>query len=285
MNELEQRKLEAEIANLNAETARAMADAKKADDERASLRRSWRDWSIEAIKVVGAFVLGVGGMTAAITGYQISEVKKERMDLEISKIHTELEELTRTKAATEAAVAQARQQLASLTTEVAGLQTTLEAVRTASVTRTDKLDAAIIRAAEIGTAISDTKASLQSAPAAGRGSHQIGDYLVGLQTLGLADETRTALNSKLKAVGYGLHALTASYQSVERPSWFAARSTVLYYSSVSKAAATELARVLNKLTGEAFVVQPGAGSGVDPSEREVTLFVHYVSVSPYPRTR
>lgn len=277
MNELEQKKLEAEIANLNAETARAIADANKVDDERASLRRSWRDWSIEAIKVVSAVVLGVGGMTAAITGYQISEVKKERMDLEISRIHIELEELTRTKAATETAVVQARQQLASLTTEVAGLQKALETVRAASSMRTDQLEAAITRVAEIGTAISDTKASLQSASAAGRRSHQIGDYLVGLQTLGLADEARTALNSKLREAGYGLHSLTASYQPAERPSWFAARSTVLYYSSASKAVATELARVLSKLTGESFVVQPGAGSGVDPAEREVTFFVHYVS--------
>lgn len=48
VNELEQKKLEAEIANLNAQTEKALAGTRRVEDERASLQRSWQDWSLEA---------------------------------------------------------------------------------------------------------------------------------------------------------------------------------------------------------------------------------------------
>jgi hypothetical protein len=100
------------------------------------------------------------------------------------------------------------------------------------------------------------------------------DYSVGLQTLGFTDSERTAINEKLRSDGYSLDPLTASY--TERPSWFADRSTVFYYSSSSFPAAQELARFFQSLTGQEFKVKQGAGLGVDPSRRDVTLFVHYV---------
>ena len=102
------------------------------------------------------------------------------------------------------------------------------------------------------------------------------DYLVGLQTLGIQDEERKAINAKLSADGYGLDSITWSYPAGERPSWFAARSTVFYYSASALPAAQELARMMKALTNQDFVVQRGAGLGVDPSRRSVTLFVHFI---------
>jgi hypothetical protein len=101
------------------------------------------------------------------------------------------------------------------------------------------------------------------------------DYFVGLQTFGIPDKAREDLNAKIQAAGYGLHELSASYQG-ERPSWFAPESTVLYYSAVAQSAAKELADRLKQLTGTPFAIQRGSGLGVDPSQRDVTLFVHYI---------
>lgn len=102
------------------------------------------------------------------------------------------------------------------------------------------------------------------------------DYLVGLQTLGISDSERTTINVKLSSEGYGLDSITWSYPAGERPSWFATRSTVFYYSASALPAAQELARFLKTLTKQDFAVQRGAGLGVDPSRRDVTLFVHLV---------
>jgi hypothetical protein len=102
------------------------------------------------------------------------------------------------------------------------------------------------------------------------------DYLVGLQTLGVTNDERNAINAKLSAEGYGLDKVTWSYPAGERPSWFASRSTVFYYSASALSAAQELARFLKTLTKQDFAVQRGAGLGVEPSQRAVTLFVHYV---------
>lgn len=105
---------------------------------------------------------------------------------------------------------------------------------------------------------------------------QKSDYLVGLQTFGVPDNIREDLNAKIRAKGYGLHEVSASYQMGERPSWLAQRSTVFYYTAAAQAQAQELARELNGLTGQEFAVRQGSGLGVDPSQRDVTLFVHYV---------
>ena len=102
------------------------------------------------------------------------------------------------------------------------------------------------------------------------------DFSVGLQTLGVSDSDRVALNEKVHAAGYGLDPVTWSYPAGERPSWFALRSTVFYYSSASLPEAKELAETMKSLTGQDFSVQRGAGLGVDPARRDVTLYVHYV---------
>jgi hypothetical protein len=102
------------------------------------------------------------------------------------------------------------------------------------------------------------------------------DYLVGLQTLGVPDTERIAINEKLQSDGYSLDPLTYSYPAGERPAWFAPRSTVSYYSASALPAAQQLARFMKTVTGQEFAVQRGAGLGVDPSRKEVTLFVHYI---------
>ena len=102
------------------------------------------------------------------------------------------------------------------------------------------------------------------------------DYSVGLQTLGVPDAERVALNEKVQGSGYGLDPVTWSYPAGERPSWFALRSTVFYYSNSSLSTAQELAQLMKSLTGKEFAVQRGAGLGVDPARRDVTLYVHYV---------
>lgn len=102
------------------------------------------------------------------------------------------------------------------------------------------------------------------------------DYLVGLQTLGIQDAERIVINEKLSSDGYGLDSITWSYQAGARPTWFASRSTVFYYSASALTAAQELARIMKTLTKQDFAIQRGAGFGVDPSRRNVTLFVHFV---------
>jgi chromosome segregation ATPase len=47
----------------------------------------------DLVKILGAMILGAGGVTAAITGYQASEVKKERMELAFEKKQGELRAL------------------------------------------------------------------------------------------------------------------------------------------------------------------------------------------------
>src|SRR5262245_22463156 len=44
----------------------------------------------EFLKVAGALILGAGGVTAAITGYQMSEVKNERLVLAAERKQGEL---------------------------------------------------------------------------------------------------------------------------------------------------------------------------------------------------
>ena len=269
MSELEQKKLEAEIINLQAQTAKALSDAAKIDAEKNSLQKSWRDSILEATKVFGALVLGAGGITAAITGYQISEVRKEKMELEISKGRAQLDDLNVQKASTQ-------QQLVAIKAEVEGLQTSLEAARKARSTTgtTGLLDEAINRAADIGKAVATTNAQLRSLDQSAA-SHKTSDYLVGLQTLGVPDTTREQLNQKLREEGYSLHEISHSYQTDARPPWLASRPTILYYARSSLAAAKQLAGVMKKLTGNDFAVQRGSGLGVDPGQQDVTLFVHY----------
>ena len=88
--------------------------------------------------------------------------------------------------------------------------------------------------------------------------HSKSEFSVGLQTLGVPGEERIALNDKLRGEGFALDPITYSYPAGERPSWFAPRSTVFYYSSSAQEMARALARFMKSETGQEFVVQKGA---------------------------
>lgn len=118
--------------------------------------------------------------------------------------------------------------------------------------------------------------ALSAADRQAAGARGKSDLGVGLQTLGVPDAERVALNDSLRAEGYGLDPVTWSYAAGERPAWFATRSTVFYYAASAQAAAQELARFMKLRTGQDFVVQRGAGLGVDPARRDLTLYVHYI---------
>lgn len=271
MEELAQRKLEAEIAEIEARTFKARVDAAKTEADSRAAQKSWRDWSLEAVKVVGAVALGIGGFTAAITGYQISEVKKARLDLEADKTKTELADLVSRRASTDAAVSAAQEQLERMKKEVEGLQGSLETAKK-SGNGGQQIDEAISRAASIVKAVSATNNQLRTVDQSTPRARQLSDYLVGIQTLGVPDGTREAWNGKLRDEGYQLHENTSSY--VDRPKWFAQRPTVLYYSRSALPAAQSLAGVMKRITGDDYAVQLGSGLGVDPGQRDVTLFVH-----------
>lgn len=99
-------------------------------------------------------------------------------------------------------------------------------------------------------------------------------YIVGFQTVGFDSAVRERINTALEARGYQISNVSASYES--RPSWFATRSTVFYYATPALPAAKDLAERLQQETGVRFAVQRGAGLGVEPDLRDVTLYVHYL---------
>ncbi len=103
------------------------------------------------------------------------------------------------------------------------------------------------------------------------------DFFVGLQTVGVDDSRRIALNEQIQSEGYSLDDTTYAYPADQKPSWFAYRPTVFYYSTAAKGQATELAAFMKSKTGKTFHVQRGAGLGVDADKKDVTLFVHYIN--------
>lgn len=81
-------KMKADVEFLQAQTEKIRAEI-------AKLQKDLKDrktFFFEVIKVVGALVLGVGGTIAAFSGYQLSEVKKERADFEAKKTIEVIEE-------------------------------------------------------------------------------------------------------------------------------------------------------------------------------------------------
>ncbi|HEV2839861.1 MAG TPA: acyl carrier protein [Chthoniobacterales bacterium] len=164
MTELEERKLQAEIDHIKAQTA-------KVDAERKSSQRSWRHFVVEGVKVVGAVVIGVGGFMAAFTGYQLAEVKKEKTELANERLKRELAEndelleiSRQKKLELNRAVAAAQGQLDTTRQQLKELQTQLVAVkRTAPASAdTSALDAAITRTNQIRADVNAAKTELRS---------------------------------------------------------------------------------------------------------------------------
>ena len=76
----ETRLIEAQIAKIQWETA-----------PQSSLQRLGSG-IMEFVKVTGALVIGFGGIVAAVTGYQLYEVKKEKLLLENAQINAQITE-------------------------------------------------------------------------------------------------------------------------------------------------------------------------------------------------
>jgi hypothetical protein len=130
-----------------------------------------------------------------------------------------------------------------------------------------------VTSTQVQTTVAQTIQANQTALAVNRPKS---DLTVGLQILGGPDDERIAFNQKLAAEGYAIDPTGWSYPANERPSWFAQRSTVFYYSATALPAAQQLARFMSAQTGQEFAVQRGAGLGVDPARRDVTFYVHYI---------
>ena len=82
MHELEEQRLQAEIRQLEADTAKLEAQRKEL--------RSWGHWLTEAFKVFTALILGAGGLAAGITGYHLAERKTQEKHTELRRIEDEL---------------------------------------------------------------------------------------------------------------------------------------------------------------------------------------------------
>lgn len=271
MTELERKKLEAEIAYIQAQTAKAFSDSAKTDTEKNNLRKSWQHWVLEGTNVGSAVLLVAGGIAAATTGYQVAEVKKEKLELEINIGKSKLDDLNQQQARV--------QKTLELTQEkISKLQRSLEKVRTATsvdyalddaVRRVYDIEDAINRAATANAQINPSLEQFE------KPKHKTSDYIVGVQTFGVPEATRKMLNEKLVNEGYSLHDISDSFQT-ERPDWFSSRPTVLYYTPSALPEAEKLAKVMRKLTGSDFVVTQGQGRGVQKNQRDVTLFVHFL---------
>jgi hypothetical protein len=151
---------------------------------------------------------------------------------------------------------------------------TLEDENKALKTATQNVQARVTETIESNVPL--VEKALSSANRSAPDQRNKSDYTVGLQTLGIDDSERVALNEGLRSEGYGLDPITWSYPANQRPSWFADRSTVFYYSAVSRSMAEQVAQYMKSKTGQDFSVRRGGGLGVDPSRKELTLFVHYV---------
>lgn len=72
-----------QTAKVAAEANKLAAEARRLDAETAALSRSTLATISEWTKIVGGIILGLGGVFAAITQYQLSEVKKENAALAV----------------------------------------------------------------------------------------------------------------------------------------------------------------------------------------------------------
>jgi hypothetical protein len=189
----------------------------------------------------------------------------------ISELQRKNEELARTLTDAGARLASDDGTLKAQIVELqAGNQSLAESVRTVQTSVDERLisnEQLVADADRVKVAVpADVGPATASAPTS--------RYWVGFQTAGLDPEVRTRINGELAAMGYQMSAVSTSYGT--RPSWFATRSTVFYYATSALPAARELAERLQKTTGTRFAVQRGAGLGVEPDRRDVTLYVHHL---------
>jgi hypothetical protein len=158
--------------------------------------------------------------------------------------------------------------------ELRGRATRLEAENSRLKEQTQKVQSNVTDTLESNAPLVEkVLSSREQRPAETRGKSA---YTVGLQTVGVDDGARVAINEKLQADGFGLDPLTYSYPAGQRPNWFAPQSTVFYYAASARPMAEQVAKFMKGATGTDFAVQRGAGLGVDPARKDATIFVHYL---------
>lgn len=150
---LEQRKLQAEIAYLQAQASKLQSEEKK-------LGKTRGQWVVDGVKVIGALILGAGGVIATFTGYQLTELRKERMQLEIDRQGQQLDEARHRKADLDNALKVAQLQFEKTKADLASVANQLEAARATSQTNTASLDAAIAETKQISKEVNSAAAQL-----------------------------------------------------------------------------------------------------------------------------
>jgi hypothetical protein len=291
MSDTAELRAQAELEHLKAQTARELAEVLRAQAEHKRMS-SWHAFALEAFKIIGAFVLGVGGVTAAISGYQSSEVKREKSELQVSKLqgeinslsskrdgeNAELTRLTSEKAAVEESLRTAKMSLLSIEEESAEALGNLEKAQLMGASEQPALKQAIERVNKIGQEATDTRTQLTAPPkppATSGPARPRSEYRVGLRTLDIPDGKRIELNERIQQSGYQILKERSASHFGERPFWFARQPAILYYADAALGGARELASVMKGLTGRTFTVIPGAGLGKVAGQEAVTFFVHY----------
>lgn len=129
-------KLKADVEFLHAQTEKIRAEIQKMQKEIGDRSDRLRSFLIESVKVVGAIVLGAGGAIAAFSGYQLSEVKRERTELEIEKKvalvekkTSEIRQLEQQAKVLESKRAQAEADLVAISSRIAGMKGELSAIQ------------------------------------------------------------------------------------------------------------------------------------------------------------
>jgi hypothetical protein len=95
---------------------------------------------------------------------------------------------------------------------------------------------------------------------------------VGLISYGVSADDWKNIDDQIRQIGYQKQGYGYPYTTHE--TWFADRSTVLYYHDSSRQAAERLAAQMKDITGESFAVQRGGRFGVEKGEEAITFFVH-----------
>lgn len=121
-----QAKLEADIQLVQAETEKIRAEIAKMERECEVRKSKLGEFIIEGIKVFGALVLGAGGVIAAYSGYQLSEVKKERLELEATKVQEQLAQTTLELNTVVSNRKKAKKILAAMTSQLAATRSELD---------------------------------------------------------------------------------------------------------------------------------------------------------------
>jgi hypothetical protein len=201
-----QAKLEADIQLVQAETEKIRAEIAKMERESEVRKSKIGEFIIEGIKVFGALVLGAGGVIAAYSGYQLSEVKKERLELEATKAQ---ERLTQTTLELDTVISnrkKAEKSLAAMTSQLAATRSELDMLSVKLSEAKDKLTPGPTSAA-LESAIKSARQLEVKVGAVGESAKDIQQaykeklYYVIAMTSAKRDDILTEVNRVRKNVG------------------------------------------------------------------------------------